>query len=126
MNFVQDRPILVYVPDFVFRSRIVATAERVGVYVQPTGNRAGFAAALPQALALVIDLKAEGEGTLELVEQARQMRPDLPIVGFLPHVEVELRKRARTAGVSPVLPRSKFTETLPDLLRNLAADHHPS
>lgn len=120
MTADSNRTILIYVPDFIFRSRIVATAEQLGVAVQPAGTRAGFEAGLATAGALVIDLQAEGDDPLALVRHARTARPDLPILGFFPHVESALRKQAVAAGVDPVLPRSKFAAELPDLLRALA------
>jgi DNA-binding NarL/FixJ family response regulator len=88
--------------------------------VQPAGTRAGFEAGLATAGALVIDLQAEGDDPLTLVQHARVARPDLPILGFFPHVESTLRKQAVAAGVDPVLPRSKFAAELPELLRALA------
>ena len=45
----------------------------------------------------------------------------LPVIGFLSHVDKELAKEAESAGVSRVMPRSEFSETLPDLLMDLLA-----
>ena len=45
----------------------------------------------------------------------------LPVIGFLSHVDRELAQRAEKAGVTRVLPRSQFSENLPDLLMDLLA-----
>ena len=46
---------------------------------------------------------------------------DLPVIGFLSHVDTALASEAKAAGVTQVLPRSQFSETLPDLLMDLLA-----
>ena len=40
----------------------------------------------------------------------------VPLVGFFSHVETELQRRAKDAGVEHVLPRSVFTKRLPEIL----------
>jgi hypothetical protein len=45
----------------------------------------------------------------------------LPIIGFLRHTDRELAKQAEGAGFTRVLPRSEFSETLPDLVMDLLA-----
>jgi len=43
--------------------------------------------------------------------------PDCPkVIGFLPHVRMDLREAANRAGVDQVLTRSAFTKLLPRLL----------
>ena len=59
-------------------------------------------------------------------ETVRTLREDeatreLPIIGFLSHVDRELAQRAEEAGVTRVMPRSQFSETLPDLMMDLLA-----
>jgi len=46
---------------------------------------------------------------------------ELPIIGFLSHVDRELAQKAESAGATRVLPRSQFSETLPDLVMDLVA-----
>ena len=45
----------------------------------------------------------------------------MTVIGFLSHVDKELAREAEAAGVSQVMPRSQFSETLPDLLMDLVA-----
>ena len=42
-------------------------------------------------------------------------------IGFLSHVDRKLADEAETAGVTQVMPRSQFSETLPDLVMDLLA-----
>ena len=45
----------------------------------------------------------------------------MPVIGFLSHVDKELARKAEAAGVTQVMPRSQFSEGLPDLLMDLLA-----
>lgn len=44
-------------------------------------------------------------------------RTGRPVVGFVSHVDAQLIRAARTAGIGTVLPRSQLEKNLPDLLR---------
>lgn len=68
---------------------------------------------------IIIDLNCTSADPVELV---RRLKADpelrrLPVLGFFSHVLVELQRAAQAAGCDQVLPRSKFTATLPELLR---------
>ena len=41
---------------------------------------------------------------------------EVPVVGFVPHVETKATKEAQTAGFSQVLARSVFFKRLPKIL----------
>lgn len=109
--------------DLFFRSKIETTARHLNVPLRfiPAKD-------LPEACsdgkcaAILLDLSANGE-PLEAVRKLRDdpATRDLPIVGFLSHVDRELARRAETAGVTRVIPRSQFSETLPDLMMDLLA-----
>ncbi len=46
-----------------------------------------------------------------------QAGPGTPFVAFGSHVDAEALAAARAAGCDPVLPRSRFSAELPDLIR---------
>lgn len=54
-------------------------------------------------------------------ESLASLRANLPasavLLGYGSHVDVDRLNMARQAGCEPVLPRSRFVEMLPDLLR---------
>jgi DNA-binding NarL/FixJ family response regulator len=111
------------VEDLFFRSKIDATARHLSVPVRfvtcaelPSACREkGIAAAL-------IDLSAPGE-PLDAIRAVRNhdTTREIPIIGFLSHVDRELAQKADSAGATRVLPRSQFSETLPDLVMDLVA-----
>ena len=66
---------------------------------------------------------AAGGDPLDAVRQIRENEAtrELPVIGFLSHVDRDLAQRAESAGVTRVMPRSQFSETLPDLVMDLLA-----
>lgn len=53
--------------------------------------------------------------------QAVAARPE-PVIGFYSHVDVEARKRATDAGMDLVIPRSRMSRELPNLVERLLGD----
>lgn len=108
-------PVLVSVRDLVFRSKIHAAAERLGVPVRfaPRGTPLSEAARdLGQGVVLA-DLSEPG-----VLDEVRVVKrsPGVRVVGFLGHLEVELARAASEAGVDEVLSRGQFVQRLEALL----------
>jgi CheY-like chemotaxis protein len=109
--------------DLFFRSKIEATARHLNVPVRFTKASELLEACRDgRCAAILLDLSANG-APLEAVHQIRSEAAtrDLPIVGFLSHVDRELALRAESSGVTRVMPRSEFSESLPDLMMDLLA-----
>ena len=77
-------------PDLLFGSRVEGALRAAGheVVRYERGGRADVA---------VVDLQAEPSPP-----------PGMPSVGFYPHVDRELRRRAEAAGFDVVVPRSRM------------------
>jgi CheY-like chemotaxis protein len=105
--------------DLIFTSRIVGTAEALGLSIHTAKDQAGLQAlARPQAAScVIIDLANPGLDIAALVNWLRQNCTPAPrTVAYGAHVNVESLKKAREAGCDLVLPRSKFAEDLPRAL----------
>lgn len=115
-----SKSVVASVEDLFFRSKIDATARHLNVPVRFT-DAAGLGAACrePGTVAALVELTDRAVDAVA----AMRMGPDgaLPVVGFLSHVDRELARRAEAAGVTTVMPRSQFAETLPELLMDLMA-----
>ncbi len=118
-----SKMIVACVEDLFFRSKIEATARHLNVPVRFTGAKELQEACRdPQTAAVLLDLSANGE-PLAAVRKLRgsEATRDLPVIGFLSHVDRELARQAESSGVTRVLPRSQFSENLPDLMMDLVA-----
>lgn len=118
-----QKTIVACVEDLFFRSKIETTARHLNVPVRFADPKSlGEAAADPATAGIILDLTANGE-PLAAVRRLRAAtgRKQLPIVGFLSHVDRDLASQAASAGVTQVLPRSEFSENLPDLMMDLVA-----
>lgn len=76
------------------------------------------AAANPKAL-IIVDLNAR-QGALAAIEElGKDGAPGDPrkMIAFLSHVQTDLAEKARAAGCREVMPRSKFTQNLAEILR---------
>jgi DNA-binding NarL/FixJ family response regulator len=112
------------VDDLFFIGKLAGTAKQVGATLQTTSaNKFSLETLREVKPGLVIfDLNAASASAVELI---RQLKADAelastPVIGFFSHVQVELMRAAEAAGCNEVMPRSKFTSVLPDLLRQFA------
>lgn len=102
----------VLVDDLFFSSKISATAKQAGAQVVFCRS----ADEVPSdANRICVDLNAT---TFNPIEEIRKVRTTLtvPIVAYLSHVQVELKKQAEEAGATEVMPRSAFVQRLAALL----------
>src|SRR5262245_63433131 len=116
-----SKTIVACVDDLFFRSKIEATARHLNVpvsFVKP--NELPRASA--GAAAVLMELSSNGDA-VKTIETLRGANPgsEVPVIGFLSHVDKELAKKAEAAGITKVMPRSQFSEGLPDLLMDLLA-----
>jgi DNA-binding NarL/FixJ family response regulator len=112
---------VVLVDDLFFRAKLEETAKLAGIVLSTasTGEQLLTAAAASPNALIIVDLNAR-HGAIEAVEHlAQQNGSGNPrrLIAFLSHVQVDLAERARAAGCSEVMPRSKFTQNLAAILR---------
>lgn len=113
-------PILAAVDDFLFRSKIRATAKHVNaeiVFAQTPHEILAQARTLKPSL-VIIDLnstKADPVATIAALKQDPQLA-GIRAIAFASHVHVDLIAAARGAGADQVMPRSAFAGNLADIL----------
>jgi CheY-like chemotaxis protein len=110
------------VEDLFFRSKIDATARNLNVPVRFVERKDLTAVCLEGKTAAVL-LELSNGSSLDAIRALRQnpKTRDIPVIGFLSHVDRDLAREAESAGVTQVMPRSQFAETLPDLMMDLLA-----
>jgi len=97
-------------PDLMFGSRVEEALRAAGHEVTRFGDEAAARAAVDRSDALVLDLTADQFDAATLVESMRMGREleGTVTVGFYPHVEQDVRRRADEAGLDVVVPRSRM------------------
>ena len=109
------------VEDLFFRSKIEATARHLNAPIRFVGAKElSKACGDASTAAALVELSSNGD-VLPAVRELRKACGALPVIGFLSHVDKELAKAAESAGVTQIMPRSQFSETLPDLVMDLLA-----
>ena len=109
--------VLALIDDIFFQAKLFETAKQVGVELcacaTPDALDAEIAKAAPKLV--VVDLNARSN-PLEAVGRVQASGREIPLIGFLSHVQLDLAERARAAGCGEVMPRSKFTQNLATIL----------
>ena len=111
--------------DLIFTSKVTGTARELGHRVLVAGNTALASAMIAQwrPCVVFVDLAAGDLVSVPaLMAFKAQAGPATPFVAFGSHVDTEALAAARAAGCDPVLPRSRFTAELPELIRHYFGD----
>jgi CheY-like chemotaxis protein len=106
--------------DLMFTVKITGTARELGREVKVAGDvdRASALIAELHPQVVFVDLASGSLAAPEAVSRLRaEAGDDVPFVAFGSHVDTEALAAARDAGCREVMPRSKFTMQLPDLIR---------
>ncbi len=122
-----SRQILVAVGDMIFTSKVDATARQVGVIAKfaRTIDKLLESARKEHPDLILLDLNNPRFDPLAALRQLKtdDVAQHIPIIGFLSHVQVELRQQAMALGCNFTLPRSEFTHYLSEIL---LGDYPPS
>jgi hypothetical protein len=97
--------------DLMLGSRVDAGLSAAGHSVVTAGAIAG--APLGDVELIVADLDVENPEALVAV--------GVPVLGYYSHVDVDTKAVAEAAGVDKVVPRSRMSRELPDLVASLLA-----
>jgi hypothetical protein len=116
--------------DLIFATKIRSTAESLNVPtrgIQSDDDLTPFADASADepaegetcVTAIMIDLEL-GDAAMQLIDHARATLPNAQLIAFGSHVAKSVLDQAKARGAHQVLPRSAFTDRLPELLQNTA------
>ncbi|HEY3965830.1 MAG TPA: hypothetical protein VGM05_14825 [Planctomycetaceae bacterium] len=104
--------------DLFFTSKVTGTAAALGINLQVVGD-AETAARLADdehCQCVFIDLADAGLDVSSFLRNFKSERT-LPVVAFGSHVATARLQEAREAGCTEVMPRSRFSASLPELLK---------
>ncbi len=117
------RKIVAAVSDLMFTVKINDAAKKVGLrvdFVKSTEDVMEKAKERPTAI--ILDLNFEAVGPLSLISELKE-DPDnkkISLIGYLSHVQGELKKQAHDAGCDIVMTRSAFSQNLQQILKRHA------
>ncbi len=119
-----NQAVLVAVDDLFFANKISETARQLGIQLLFARSQDEvIARALSEKPGLVIfDLNSSRCSPIETIGQLKEDADlrHIPIIGFLSHVQTDLKIKATMAGCDRVMPRSVFAIHLPKILGEYA------
>lgn len=121
--------IFCFIEDLFFQAKISETARKLGIKVEfVKGDKEVVSRLLDlpeneRPTLLVFDLNNLNAKPLVLIPKLRaKLKKATSIVGFLSHLQGDLKLKAVEAGCDTVMPRSAFSQSLPNLLRRYGVE----
>jgi CheY-like chemotaxis protein len=124
--------IFAFVDDLFFQAKIQETARKLNVKVEFAKNDKDLAERMQQngeekPSLIIFDLNNANAKPLTLIPKLKsKLKKGTSIIGFLSHVQGDLKQKAHEVGCDMVLPRSAFSQNLPQLLRRHGAPEDES
>ena len=117
--------IFCFIEDLFFLAKINETARKLGVKVEfvkgsdkEVVQRLLDATDEERARLIVFDLNNASAKPMTLIPKFKtKLKRGVSIIGFLSHLQGDLKLKAVEAGCDTVMPRSAFSQSLPNLLR---------
>jgi CheY-like chemotaxis protein len=119
--------IFAFVDDLFFLAKIQETARKMNVKVEFVKTDKDLLERMKQngeekPSLIIFDLNNANAKPLTLIPKLKsRLKKGTSIIGFLSHVQGDLKQKAHEVGCDMVLPRSAFSQNLPQLLRRHGA-----
>jgi PleD family two-component response regulator len=123
MQKQSNKKILGVLTDLFFGAKITEAAKRTGMAVEfVTDEKDVLEKAKSKPALIILDLNFEAVQPLKLIGKLKSS-PELKqisLIGYLSHVQGELKQKAHEAGCDMVMARSAFSQNLPQILKRHA------
>ena len=118
--------IFAFVDDLFFQAKIQETARKLNVKVEFVKTEPDLSDKIKQngeekPSLIIFDLNNASVKPLTLIPKLKSKLKKTSVIGFLSHVQGDLKQKAHEVGCDMVLPRSAFSQNLPQLLRRHGA-----
>lgn len=129
----EDAPtrIFAFVDDLFFLAKIQEIGRKLNVKVEfvksdkEIDQKLGNAPEEKPSL-VIVDLNSNSIKPISIISKLKsKYKKTTSVVGFLSHIQGDLKVKAQDAGCDVVMPRSAFSQTLPSLLRRHGAQEEP-
>jgi hypothetical protein len=124
--------IFAFVDDLFFQAKIQETARKLNVKVEFVKTDKDLNEKMKEngeekPSLIIFDLNGVSAKPLVLIPKLKtKLKKGTSIIGFLSHVQGDLKQKAHEVGCDMVLPRSAFSQNLPQLLRRHGAPEEES
>ena len=120
MQRQEPKRVLAVVSDLFFSSKLTEAAKRAGLsleFVKDGSEVLGKAKEQPSLI--IFDLNYEVAQPLMLIAQLKQSDEtrSISLIGYLSHVQGELKQQAQEAGCDMVMARSALSQNLPQIFK---------
>ena len=112
------RAVVAFLDDLFFTVKIADAAKRAGLPISFVKTEDEVFERLAETPSIVvIDLNCASADPIAVAARVKADSPSTPVIGFVSHVQTEVRQQAERAGCDVVLARSVFSTRLPEVLR---------
>lgn len=129
VNQRDDAPTRIYafIDDLFFVAKIQEISRKLNVKVEFVKSDKDIAEKTENAeekpSLIIVDLNSNSIKPLPVITKMRsKYKKSTSIVGFVSHVQGDLKLKAQEAGCDVVMPRSAFSQNLPNILRRHGAE----
>ena len=124
MQQQEPKRILAVVSDLFFSVKLADAAKRAGLTLEFVKESKEVLAKAKQRPSLIVfDLNLETAEPLKVIAKLKgdAETKGISLLGYLSHVQGELKQQAHDAGCNMVLARSQFSQNMPQIFRRHAA-----
>ena len=116
MQMQENKRVLAVVADLFFSVKLTEAAKRSGMaleFVKDAGEVLEKAQAKPSLI--IFDLNFEAVEPVQLIQKLKGngSTKSISLIGYLSHIQAELKQQAQEAGCDMVLARSAFSQNMP-------------
>ena len=120
MQKQEPRRIMAVVTDLFFSVKLTDAAKRAGLsleFVKDSNEILEKAKTLPSLI--IFDLNFEAVNPVKMITKLKENSETkgISLIGYLSHIQVDLKQQAQEAGCDMVLARSAFSQNLPQILK---------
>ena len=118
--FPEATKVVAVMSDLFFSAKVQDEAKKLGMSTVIAKDEAAALAHLnPGTAVVILDLNCASLNPIDLIRKVKA-NPEtvgIGIIGFVSHVQTDLRQRAAECGCDRVVARSVFARDLPELLK---------
>jgi CheY-like chemotaxis protein len=112
--------ILAVVSDLFFAVKIAEAAKKAAIPLEFVKDGGSLSAKAEDGVCMIVfDLNFDAAEPLRLIRELKAggATRHIPLVGYLSHVQTDLKREAEAAGCDEVMARSAFSANLPLILK---------